>query len=143
MYCTMNSDYALRAMMHLASEADGATVPIARISKTADIPEAFLRQIIPRLRKAGLIRSSRGNRGGISLARPAHLITLLDILSPIEDNLGMHRCVLDHQWCSRTARCPMHAVWMDIENDVRRSLAAKNLRQLAGRNKAQDRSSSR
>ena len=143
MYITMNSDYALRAMMHLASEADGATVPIARISKTADIPEAFLRQIIPRLRKAGLIRSSRGNKGGISLARPAHLITLLDILSPIEEHLGVHHCVIDHQWCSRSDRCPIHAVWMDIETDVRRSLAAKNLRQLAGHDKARDRSSPR
>ena len=127
MYITMNSDYALRAMMQLAISGLGETIPISRISADAEIPESFLRKIIPRLQKAGLIRTVRGNRGGIELSKPADSISLLDIILPIEEHLGLHRCVLYPASCSRTNFCSMHTVWTEIEHDVRRILAAKSL----------------
>jgi len=130
MYITMNSDYALRAMMRLAEEGNGIIIPIAQISKSAEIPEAFLRKIVPRLQKAGLIRTSRGNQGGISLARPAHSISVLDILIPVEESLSMHRCVLDDSDCHRKNFCAMQTVWQDINDEVRHLLADRTLQQL-------------
>ncbi len=139
MYITMNSDYALRAMMQLAQGENSTTVPIAQISRDADIPESFLRKIIPRLQRAGLIYTARGNQGGISLARPAASISILDIIIPIEENLGMHRCVFHHDGCDRKNYCVLHDVWEDLEIEVRQFLNARNLEQLVGRHQIKKR----
>jgi len=131
MYITMNSDYALRAMMQLAAGGSNNTIPIAQISKSANIPESFLRKIIPRLQRAGLLRTVRGNQGGISLARPADSISILDIILPIEGNLGMHRCILNNDECERKNDCNLYYIWQEIEIEVRQILAARSLEQLA------------
>lgn len=133
MYITMNSDYALRAMIEVAGGSSGEIISIVRVSEAAEIPESFLRKIIPQLRKAGLIRTIRGNHGGITLARPAASISLLDIILPIEEHLGLHRCVLHNDRCDRKTRCSVHDVWKDIENQVRHILAGHSLEQLVHR----------
>ncbi len=135
----MNSDYAMRAMMLLAVAGSNEAIPIAQISKTADIPELFLRKIIPRLQRAGLLRTVRGNQGSISLARPADSISILDIIIPIEGNLGMHRCVMNNAKCDRKNDCNLYHIWLDIEIELRNLLAVRNLEQLAGQYKSKKR----
>jgi len=134
MYSTMNSDYALRAMIQLAGGDLYESVQISRVARAAGIPEPFLRKIIPRLQRAGLIRTTRGNRGGITLAKPAHMISVLDIILPIEEKLAMHSCLLDGSFCDRKVQCRMHKVWLETEAAVRKILAVRRLDQLVGYN---------
>jgi Rrf2 family iron-sulfur cluster assembly transcriptional regulator len=130
MYSTMNSDYALRAMIHLAGGDLNGSVPISQVARAAGIPEPYLRKIIPHLQHAGLIQTTRGNRGGITLARPANTISVLDIILPVEEKLAMHFCLLEGSICDRKIQCPMHDVWVETETAVRRILAFSRLDQL-------------
>ena len=100
------------------------------MARTAGIPEPYLRKIIPRLQRAGLIQTARGNRGGIALARPANKISVLDIILPTEEKLAMHYCLLDGSYCDRKVQCRMHKIWAETEAAVRRILAVKRLDQL-------------
>ena len=71
MQLTLTGEYAIRAMIHLASGKDDSIFQIAEISNVNNIPEKFLRKIIPQLSFAGLIQSQRGIGGGIKLGKPA------------------------------------------------------------------------
>lgn len=72
-------EYALRAMTQLAREAPSSATT-ADIAKAISAPSAYLTKVIQHLGRAGLVTSQRGVNGGISLAKPAKRITLLDVI---------------------------------------------------------------
>jgi Rrf2 family protein len=77
--------YGLLALMELAGvEASGERLQVAEIAARQGIPERYLEQMMASLRRAGLLRSSRGPRGGYRLARPAAAITLAEVLDCLE-----------------------------------------------------------
>jgi Rrf2 family protein len=109
-------EYAVRAMLHLASLETNKVIKIVEISKTWDIPESFLRKILVSLSKAGLVVSSRGVNGGYSLARPTHKITLLDIVIAIEGNIYLNKCMMAPEMCENIDWCPVHNVWTKAQH---------------------------
>ena len=91
---TMTGEYAVRAMIHLAALPPDVTAQIADISREWEVPDTFLRKIMSQLSRNGLVATYRGNGGGVALARPAHTITLLDVIESIEGTActeRMHR----------------------------------------------------
>src|SRR3712207_5998414 len=80
----MRSDYGARAMIDLARRYGDGPVQSAEIAARESIPEAYLEQLLTSLRKAGLVRSSRGPRGGHELARPPSAITVGDVVHALE-----------------------------------------------------------
>jgi Rrf2 family protein len=77
--------YGLLALMELAGvQASGERLQVAEIAARQGIPERYLEQMMASLRRAGLLRSSRGPRGGYRLARPAAAITLAEVLDCLE-----------------------------------------------------------
>jgi Rrf2 family protein len=105
-------EYGARAMVYLASLPDGMTTSFREIARKMDIPEEFLAKILKTLVKGKLVRSTRGSRGGYSLARPASQITFLDVIEAVEGPVGVNVCTeKDHGGCSFTAACTMNAVW--------------------------------
>lgn len=82
----MKGDYGIRAMLDLAERFGQGPVQSETIAKRQGISEAYLDQLLTQLRRAGLIRSVRGPRGGHELARPANRITLTEVLSALEGN---------------------------------------------------------
>jgi Rrf2 family protein len=81
------ADYALRAMAQLA--ADGADGPVTapRLAEEQGIPVKFLHAVLTELKRARLVRSTRGPEGGFELARPAERISLADILRAVDGPL--------------------------------------------------------
>jgi Rrf2 family transcriptional regulator, cysteine metabolism repressor len=75
---TSKSRYAVVALAELARSGD-RPVPIKELAERRDIPEQFLEQLFSTLRRAGLLTSHRGMRGGYTLSRPAEEITVLDV----------------------------------------------------------------
>ena len=71
-------------MMHLASRPFGSVTPISALSREWQIPESYLRKIIPLLAKAAVVHSRRGKGGGLVLARRAEEITFLDVIEAVE-----------------------------------------------------------
>lgn len=79
--------YGLQAMYELSKHKDETPMQIRDISANADIPQNYLEQLLGKLRRAGLVNSIRGARGGYLLARSADDIKVVDILVALEDDL--------------------------------------------------------
>ena len=107
------TDYAARVVLHLACLAPGAKVPIADIAKHRMLPLDFVRRIVGDLVKAGILATSRGSGGGVSLARPAEEISLGEVVHAMEGGIALNHCVSDRRVCPLAAGCPVQSVWVD------------------------------
>jgi Rrf2 family protein len=85
---TSKSPYAVRALVELHRLGGAGPVPIAEVAARGQIPAQFLEQLFATLRRAGLLRSQRGVKGGYSLARPAGQITVLEVVELLEGGIG-------------------------------------------------------
>jgi Rrf2 family transcriptional regulator, cysteine metabolism repressor len=85
---TSKSPYALRALVELHRHGDSVPVPIAELARRGDIPVQFLEQLFATLRRAGVLRSQRGVKGGYSFGRPATELTVLEIVELLDGPLG-------------------------------------------------------
>ena len=82
------SPYALSALVELHRQGTAGPVPIAELARRREIPVQFLEQLFASLRRAGVLRSQRGVKGGYSLARPAEEITVLELVQILDGPLG-------------------------------------------------------
>jgi Rrf2 family cysteine metabolism transcriptional repressor len=85
---TTKSPYALQALAELGRSASPGPVPIAELARRRDIPVQFLEQLFAVLRRAGILRSQRGVRGGYAFAREPSQITVLEIVELLDGPLG-------------------------------------------------------
>jgi DNA-binding IscR family transcriptional regulator len=85
---TTKSPYALRALTELARMGSSDPVPIAELARRRDIPVQFLEQLFATLRRAGVLRSQRGVKGGYTFARSPSEITVLEIVELLDGPVG-------------------------------------------------------
>ena len=85
---TTKSPYALQALAELGRAGDAAPVPIGELARRRDIPVQFLEQLFAALRRAGVLRSQRGVKGGYSFARPPSEVTVLELVELLDGPLG-------------------------------------------------------
>jgi Rrf2 family cysteine metabolism transcriptional repressor len=85
---TTKSPYALRALVELHRCGDAGPVPIGELARRGGIPVQFLEQLFATLRRAGLLRSQRGVKGGYSFARPATDVTVLEVVELLDGPVG-------------------------------------------------------
>ena len=85
---TTKSPYALQALTELARTGTTDPVPIGELARRRDIPVQFLEQLFAVLRRAGLLRSQRGVRGGYAFAREPGEITVLEVVELLDGELG-------------------------------------------------------
>ncbi len=85
---TTKSPYAVRALAELARIGGAAPVPIAELARRREIPTQFLEQLFATLRRAGVLRSQRGVKGGYSFARPPAEVTVLEVVELLDGPLG-------------------------------------------------------
>jgi Rrf2 family protein len=85
---TTKSPYALKALTELARAGDAGPVPIGELARRREIPVQFLEQLFAVLRRAGILRSQRGVKGGYSFARDPGSITVLEIVELLDGPLG-------------------------------------------------------
>jgi Rrf2 family protein len=85
---TTKSPYAVRALAELARAGDVAPVPIGELARRRDIPVQFLEQLFAVLRRAGVLRSQRGVKGGYSFARPPAEVSVLEVVELLDGPVG-------------------------------------------------------
>jgi Rrf2 family protein len=85
---TTKSPYAVLALVELYGHGDRGPVPIADLARRREIPVQFLEQLFATLRRAGILRSQRGVKGGYTLARPAAEIAVLEIVELLDGPIG-------------------------------------------------------
>ena len=131
MQITRQADYATRAILYLARNQNSRHITTSQIAKEQNIPSSFLAKIISQLSIAGLLYTSRGARGGVSLARDPKQITLLQVIEAIDGPIQLNICVERQDACAFEENCPMKSVWCDVQNELITKLRDTNFGQLA------------
>ena len=130
MQITRQADYAVRAVLHLARRNNGERAATSTIAQEQRIPPSFLAKIISQLSIAGLLHTSRGARGGVTLARDPKDITLLEVVESIDGPIQLNECVGEDGICSFDDNCPIKAVWCDAQDELVTRLRNTNFGQL-------------
>ena len=127
-------EYGVRAMAVLAFHYREGAVPLKEIAAREGISYQFLEQIFPDLRKAGLIESVRGMRGGYLLARPPSEINVGHIVRAVEGPIAPVSCLVESSagegCCYRTEGCLTRHVWEKLRDRINEVLDAVNLADL-------------
>ncbi|MDH5505868.1 MAG: Rrf2 family transcriptional regulator, partial [Anaerolineae bacterium] len=99
MQITRQADYAVRAVLYLARMNPNEKATTKEIAEAQDIPSSFLAKIIAQLSIVGLLHTTRGVRGGVTLARSPEEIPLLDVIEAIDGPILVNECVRDNYNC--------------------------------------------
>ncbi len=95
---TAKSPYALRALVELARAGGAGPLPLREIARRRDVPVQFLEGLFGTLRRAGMLESQRGAKGGYSFARPPEGVTVLEVVELLEGELGVEARVAGGVW---------------------------------------------
>jgi Rrf2 family protein len=135
MQITRQADYAVRAVYYLAQMGPERRAATSQIAEVQQIPPSFLAKIVSQLSVAGLLQTSRGARGGVSLAKSPEQISLLDVVEAIDGPILLNECVLNSSVCTFGEDCPLRPTWCDAQADLVEHLKMTNFDKiLNGRN---------
>ena len=115
MQITRQADYALRAVLYLAEQDPTQRSATSHIAANQSIPPSFLAKIISQLSVAGLINTSRGAHGGVSLAKPPGQITVLEVVEAIDGPISLNECTLSKTACPFGSSCVLRPLWCDAQ----------------------------
>lgn len=116
-------------MLDLALHCAPGPVKLAEISARQGISLSYLEQLFTRLRKEGLVISTRGPGGGYSLSRDSDRIAVADVIEAVDENVDTTRCGgLSN--CHNDQRCLTHELWTDLSDQIRSFLGEITLAQL-------------
>ena len=118
MQITRQADYAVRAVLYLARLGTDHRAATSQIAQEQQIPPSFLAKIVSQLSVAGLLQTSRGARGGVSLARLPENISLLEVVEAIDGPIMLNECVAGNGVCTFGDNCPMRPVWCDAQAEL-------------------------
>ena len=145
MMFSTKAEYGVRVMVELARRAGGVggnPVPLAEIAAHDGLPLAYLEHLVARLRKAGLVDSRRGSRGGYMLARPANEITMAEVVEALEGSIAPIECISEAAdgsiVCSRESGragaephvCPTKLLWTRVRFSIVHTLRETTLADL-------------
>ena len=121
MRITTWAEYGVICSLHLAKRASANPVTGRDIAAQERLPADYVEQILLRLRRAGVITSTRGARGGYMLARPASEISLRDVIHASElETFDVH-CIthpVEEDRCSASHNCSIRPVWMMLQRRI-------------------------
>lgn len=132
MQITRQADYAVRAVLHLAQTKQGGRTATSTVAKEQRIPPSFLAKIISQLSVAGLLHTSRGARGGVTLAREPKDITVLEVVEAIDGPIQLNECV-SQGVCSFDDHCAVRSVWCEAQEALVARLGKTDFAQLLER----------
>jgi Rrf2 family protein len=123
------TDYAVRAMLALAAaQADDAgPLSVEALARRQDLPRRFLEAIVADLRGAGLVVSTRGSRGGYTLARPASAVSLGDVFRAVDGPLAEVRGLRPHETSYDGVAQHLPTVWVAVRASLREVLDGSSL----------------
>ncbi|MCD6475735.1 MAG: Rrf2 family transcriptional regulator, partial [Anaerolineaceae bacterium] len=118
MKVTAKEEAGMLVMGYLAQLEKDGPVSLKKIAEESDISLAYLEKVVPSLRKAGLIHSERGVKGGYSLGRPSEEINVAEVLRALSGDILLNQCAgtgLDNP-CTKKDTCPIHPLWDILYN---------------------------
>jgi Rrf2 family protein len=118
------TDYAARLLLHLVSLGKDASASIAEISEQRLLPVPFVRRMVARLVAAGILKTTRGAKGGLQLGRPAAQISLGDLVQAMEGPIALNDCVHLPNACPFMRDCPVQKAWVSVSAALAQHLAS-------------------
>jgi Rrf2 family protein len=126
---TKNTDYAIRALLHLAQNG-GGYVSSRVISKEEKIPLPYLRRILQRLREEELITAREGANGGVKILQAPKEIRISRLIEIFQGDVTLLDCVFRKNICSNVKTCPLRRRIKKIENEVVKELDCVTIKSL-------------
>lgn len=138
MMFSTRAEYGVRVMVELARRDGQGPVSLSEIAAADQLPLAYLEHLVARLRRAGLVESRRGARGGYLLARPASDVTMAEVVEALEGTIAPIECISQSPdgtlVCSREADadhiCPTKLLWTRVRGSIVRTLEDTSLADL-------------
>ncbi|TMD95338.1 MAG: Rrf2 family transcriptional regulator [Chloroflexi bacterium] len=127
MKISMKADYGIRALLDLAERFGDAPVPSHDIAARQHVPGPFLDQLLMTLRRAGLVRSTRGPRGGHTLSHPPEEVTLGQAIDILEGQAAQMECFSAPETCEHSFGCPIRSALLRAEDAMREVLDGTTL----------------
>ncbi|TET69459.1 MAG: Rrf2 family transcriptional regulator [Candidatus Aminicenantes bacterium] len=134
--------YGARAMLDLALNFGKDPVLLRDIARRQEVSEKYLEHSISALRKAGLVRSVRGARGGYILAKSPSEIRLSKIMEVLEGSMAPVDCVDDPQVCHRANLCVTRDIWAKMKEAIDNILKSTTLQDMVEQQKEKESSKS-
>ena len=133
MRITTLAEYGVICALHLARRVADGPVTGRDIAEREQLPADYVEQILLRLRRAGIIRSTRGAHGGYALAKDASDISIRDVIAASETTTFDLHCVshpVGEERCSSSQNCSIRPVWMLLQRKIDDVLAGVHLADL-------------
>jgi len=132
MRLTTKGRYAVTAMLDLALHYSEGPITLADISHRQEISLSYLEQLFSKLRKNGLVDSTRGPGGGYRLSRETHDIAIADVISAVDEKVDATKCGgLGN--CQGETQCLTHDLWTDLSDQIFQFLSGISLGDLVDR----------
>jgi len=130
--------YGMRALLDLSINSKGSPVQLKEIASRQQISLSYLEHLMIPLISAGIVKSTRGSKGGIELAKPPELIRLKEILDVLEGPLSPVDCLKDDSSCPRSRVCATRDIWDDMRKAMENVLISNTLQDLVNRQKVKE-----
>jgi len=127
--------YGTKALLELALHWGEKPVLLKDVSQRQQIPLPYLEHLIGPLVQAGIIKSTRGTRGGVSLLKPPQEVRLIEVIQLLEGSIAPVECVDNPKTCPRSDLCVTHDIWDEVKEAMSKVLASVTLRDLVERRK--------
>jgi Rrf2 family iron-sulfur cluster assembly transcriptional regulator len=131
MIFSRTSQYAIQAMIYLATQPSGQLVRGHVIARSLGIPTPYLNKVLHCLSRGQLVHSSRGRNGGFRLGSGAENNNLLDIALLTDGARVDRECLLGHKACNDETACLMHPEWKPVKKEILACLGSITLSHLA------------
>jgi len=131
MHVTAKADYAVRAVIELASGSRDSPRKVDELAKAQSIPVSFLENILTQLRSAGLVRSQRGPEGGYWLAKPPEEVNLAQVIRAVEGPLVGVRGLRPEEVAYEGSAESLRQVWLALRANLRKVLEHVTLADVA------------
>lgn len=138
MKLSTKGQYGTRALLELALRREEEPVLLKDIARSQQISLPYLQHLITPLIAAGIVRSTRGAKGGISLARPPEQIRLSEVIQTLEGSTAPVACVDNPRICRRSASCVSRDIWSELKKVTDGVLESITLQDLVERQKGKE-----
>jgi len=130
--------YGLRALLDLAVHQGEGMVLLKDIARRQEVSLPYLEHLITPLIAGGLVKSTRGARGGVLLLKPPAQVKLTEVVQLLEGSIAPVDCVNDPRVCSRSASCVTRDIWIQIKDAMIQVLDSTTLHDLVERQRQKE-----
>jgi len=127
--------YGTKALLEIALHWGKGPVLLKNIAQRQQIPLPYLERLIRPLVQAGIIKSTRGTRGGVSLLKPPREVILSEVVRLLEGSIAPVACVDKPRLYPRSDLCVTHDIWVEVKKAMDRVLESTTFEDLAERQK--------